>query len=259
MQDLNQWASKCLEDNLINLAPNTAKMLAYRYNKHVRPMNFSIELSKVEIQTFINTLPAPNDKKVLALISSLLGHAVDFDLIERNPCVRIKTKRYVKPERLWVPFDELKDYGNEHGPTKYNRHVRFMASTGMRLGEALALTDKDIEQAIDTGWLTINKSWSKGVLSTPKSGKARKVPYMGFGTTFPRSRVFQECLSRVHGQGYTIHSLRYTYAHLLACKGVRPNVAQRFLGHSTIALTLDLYTGMTDADMNQARSRLLAY
>ena len=122
----------------------------------------------------------------------------------------------------------------------------------MRYGEALALTAADISKAQETGWLTINKS----IHGVTKSAKPRKVPYLGYGTVFPASRQFAECM-KVHGEHFTIHSLRYTYAHLLKTKGIHPTVAQRLLGHSTITLTLGLYTGVLDEELEQARDSLL--
>lgn len=225
-------------------------------------MDFDLTISKLQVQQFINGLDAPCDKKTLALLSSLLTYAVDYGLIERNPCIRIRTKRYIKPARPWLPFNMLGHYGNSRDPYAYDGHIRFMATTGLRLGEAFALTPADIEQAMATGWLTINKSQSIGApLDVTKSSKARRVPYVdyghavlsnmpsgarstGRGNVFSKSRQFTECMG-----DHDLHSLRYTYAHTLASKGVHPSVAQRLLGHSTISLTMDLYTQVADDDL----------
>jgi integrase len=48
----------------------------------------------------------------------------------------------------------------------------------------------------------------------------------------------------------TLHDLRHTAATLLARMGVHPKVAQDRLGHSTMKLTLELYT---HADLEQQR------
>lgn len=254
---LNQWADECFgttaRHGLMNLAPNTIKGYRYTFDKFLRPYNFPLDIDRRTVQRFIAGHDAPRDKKLLAILSTLLTYAVDFDILERNICTRIKTKKYIRQSRLWVPFDSLTNYGNDQNPTKYNRHVRFMASTGMRYAEALALTSQDIDRAEQTGWLVIDKS----IHGTTKSGLARQVPYIGFGTTFPKSRQFQTCFGRTHGQGYTIHSLRYTYAHMLKTRGVHPTVAQRLLGHSTITLTLGLYTGVLDTELDQAKKALL--
>lgn len=249
---LNEWAADCF-NGLMNLAPNTIKGYRYTFDKFIRPLNLPLDIDRRAVQLFIAGHDAPRDKKLLALLSTLLSYAVDYDLLDRNVCTRVRTKRYIKEGRLWLPFDSLTNYGNERNPTKYNRHVRFMASTGLRYAEALALTPGDIDRAEATGWLVVDKS----IHGVTKSGLARQVPYIGFGTTFPKSRQFQACMGRTHGTGYTIHSLRYTYAHMLKTKGVHPTVAQRLLGHSTITLTLGLYTGVLDSELERARCDLL--
>ena len=38
------------------------------------------------------------------------------------------------------------------------------------------------------------------------------------------------------------HALRHTYGSMLAAAGVHPSVAQKLMRHSTITLTMDLYT-----------------
>lgn len=262
--DLNMWMDQCP----FNLAFNTLKNYRYRFDKYIRPYDLPLNMTRLQVQQFINGLDAPGDKKTLALLSTLMTYAVDYGLLDRNPCVRIRTKRYIKPAKAWLPFDKLGDYGNMRLPNKYNDHVRFMATTGLRLGEAYALTVADIEKAMATGWLTIDKSQSVGApLDVTKSNKARRVPYIDYGygvikcmpskgQPFPKSRQFTECL-KVHGDDYTLHSLRYTYAHMLAVKGVHPKVAQRLLGHSTIGLTLDIYTQVHDDDLENVRRVLL--
>ena len=44
----------------------------------------------------------------------------------------------------------------------------------------------------------------------------------------------------------TMHSLRHTFATRCIEDGMKPNVLQKLLGHSTIAMTMDLYVHVTD-------------
>ena len=66
-------------------------------------------------------------------------------------------------------------------------------------------------------------------------------------------RDFQPLLRRAElaDKGFTIHSLRHTFATTLADKGVHPSTAQKLLGHSDIRMTLAIYTHATD-DMQDA-------
>ena len=57
------------------------------------------------------------------------------------------------------------------------------------------------------------------------------------------ARSFKPLLERA-GLARTVrlHDLRHTCATLLLGKGVHPKIVQEFLGHATIAITLDTYS-----------------
>jgi integrase len=67
-------------------------------------------------------------------------------------------------------------------------------------------------------------------------------------------RNFQPLLKRagLTGQGFTLHSLRHTFATTLAAKGVNPGTAQKLLGHSDVRMTLAIYTHATDDMRDEA-------
>jgi integrase len=67
-------------------------------------------------------------------------------------------------------------------------------------------------------------------------------------------RGFQPLLERagLADQGFTIHSLRHTFATTLAAKNVNPGTAQKLLGHSDVRMTLAIYTHATDDMRNEA-------
>jgi integrase len=48
------------------------------------------------------------------------------------------------------------------------------------------------------------------------------------------------------------HDLRHTAATLMLSRGVHPKVASEMLGHSTIAITLDLYSHVTPTIQREA-------
>jgi integrase len=71
-------------------------------------------------------------------------------------------------------------------------------------------------------------------------------------------REFQPLLGRagLADKGFTIHSLRHTFATTLADKGVHPSTAQKMLGHSDIRMTLAIYTHATDGMQDAATDAL---
>jgi integrase len=58
------------------------------------------------------------------------------------------------------------------------------------------------------------------------------------------------------GHPWRFHDLRHTYASILIGAGVGPPVAARLLGHSSPAVTLDVYAGFWDGQIDAARDAL---
>jgi integrase len=54
----------------------------------------------------------------------------------------------------------------------------------------------------------------------------------------------------------TFHSLRHTCASLLLAQGVHPKIVQEMLGHSSVAITMDLYSHVTPSLQTEAAQRL---
>jgi len=52
------------------------------------------------------------------------------------------------------------------------------------------------------------------------------------------------------------HDLRHTHATQLLLAGVHPKIAQERLGHSTIGITLDLYSHVTPTTQEDAAARI---
>ena len=48
------------------------------------------------------------------------------------------------------------------------------------------------------------------------------------------------------------HDLRHTAATIMLSRGVHPKVASEILGHATVAITLDLYSHVTESMQAEA-------
>jgi len=51
-----------------------------------------------------------------------------------------------------------------------------------------------------------------------------------------------------------MHDLRHTAATLMLSRGVHPKIVSEMLGHSTVAITLDLYSHVTPTMQREAAS-----
>lgn len=151
-----------------------------------------------------------------------------------------------------------------------------LARTGMRIGEALALEWGDID--FSSGFIDVKRSIVRGKISTPKSGKSRRVDMsrqltwtlrrhrqeskrkgfeLGFGGAPQyvftnekglmidkdnwRRRIFNKALGKAELRTIRIHDLRHTYATLRISKGDNITDVSNQLGHHSIKLTMDVY------------------
>ena len=141
--------------------------------------------------------------------------------------------------------------------------------TGMRKGEILALTWDSINWI--TQKITVDKNYTYGGLGTPKTGKIRVIdmsnelakvlkewrlacPNSELNLVFPNSngnyqsadnlakRRFLPALNRAGIDKIRFHDLRHTYASLLLANGAPMKYVQHQIGHSSITMTMDLYT-----------------
>ncbi|MBP2100478.1 integrase [Enterococcus rivorum] len=57
----------------------------------------------------------------------------------------------------------------------------------------------------------------------------------------------------------TVHGFRHTLASLLFKSGVSPKTAQELLGHKNLETTMNIYTHVTDNDMDDAHNQFAKY
>lgn len=156
--------------------------------------------------------------------------------------------------------------------------VLFLAYTGLRLGEALALCVSDVDlrhmRVSVSRTLTTARDSKRETIGTPKSGRSRRVPVPMFlkeplkrlmaghagsdplfrsprggrwSETNWRNRVWRPALAAAgldRMEGLTPHSLRHTYASLAIANGADVKTLQNAMGHSSAAMTLDIYADL---------------
>ena len=149
-----------------------------------------------------------------------------------------------------------------------------LATTGMRRGEALGLRWCDID--LEAGHIVIRQSvvnvGREVQLSTPKTSRSRRVVAIDERTRAvltefraqsmdvgSKDLIFECCfrsgvsptaatkrfrrLIEAHGLPVIrLHDLRHTHATLALQAGVHPKIVSERLGHSTVSLTLDVYS-----------------
>jgi integrase len=71
-----------------------------------------------------------------------------------------------------------------------------------------------------------------------------------------RHRIFDRAAREAGLEGLTPHELRHTAASLAASAGANVKAVQRLLGHASAAMTLDVYSGLFDDDLDAVADRL---
>ncbi len=213
-------------------------------------------------------------------VSGVLNLAIDDEIIQTNPAHNIgKLFKKQDPKPKVDPFsmDELAILLNLcqiHFSRQYP-FILTLSRTGIRFGEGLGLQWKDID--FEKRFITIERSFSKGRIETPKNGQSRKLdmsqqlantlnelkhqrkietlnrgwkkmPEWVFvsmeGKPYHESytrRVFYKALEKAGLRRVRIHDLRHTYATLRISKGDNIADVSKQLGHHSIKFTMDIY------------------
>jgi integrase len=174
---------------------------------------------------------------------------------------------------------------------------RLMAMTGMRRGEALGLRwdDLDLEAATITIRRALVPLGGKVEVSEPKTVRGRRrialdpvtlqalkdhagrqadersasEKWAETGYIFTTedgepldphrlSKTFEHHLRAAALPRIPLHGLRHTYATLALSSGVNPRIVSGRLGHSTVALTLDIYSHVLPQQDQDAADRIAA-
>lgn len=229
-------------------------------------------------------------KQCRSIINSILDYAVDMEFINANPTTRVKiSKKKVtildkeKIENKFLEKDEVKKILNvmryEFKSKRYADLVEFIVFTGVRYGEAVALSSSNINDGI----LSIEGTLDYGTAKTsekkitpPKNNSSyRKFPLskraieiveevtcenllytdekLLFITRYSNPVAitnFNNSIKRAAKKAnvnkvMTSHILRHTHISLLAEQGVPLKVIMDRVGHSKPETTLKIYTHVT--------------
>jgi len=236
--------------------------------------------------------------QVHTVLHNALKKAVRWRLIGQNPTEAVSVPRPERTEMQTLSEDEVRTLFSSTLNEPLHALWVLLATTGLRLGEALGLKWEDIDFANQrlTVRRALQRQKGKGLmLVEPKTSKSRRTVYFPSGTCealrehrrlqvgerleahawyendllFCRhdgtplepanvTKVFQRSLNNVGLKKLRLHDLRHTAASLHLARGENPKVVQEMLGHSTIAVTMDIYSHVTPALHQAAAAKMQA-
>lgn len=218
----------------------------------------------------------------LKRLKAMIRWAYRNDYMETAACVdKIQPmKDSGKKEKLadkYLEPDELKQI-IDAAPGYYASVFEFLALSGLRIGELIALDDEDV--TADT--ITVRRTYDfrHGVMNEPKTPTSYRevhiqpelqktvrdirhysrvsrlfsgvrAPYFvvnhrGNRLSYDKAnRIFRGLCVRLVGRPLTLHALRHTHVALMAAAGVDLDAIARRLGHSNPGITRDIYYHVT--------------
>jgi integrase len=290
---VGEWSQRWLDG--VQVKPSTRATYASLLRCHVMPTWSDVPLSAVthvDVRAWTASLAArglaPSTvRQSHRVLSLVLGLAVRDGRMSRNPAdgaplprVRTPGKRFLGYEEVAALADAAAEQRREYGLV-----VRVLALCGLRFGELAALRVGRVDllrrrMNIEQSVTEVN---GRAVFGTPKSNLSRSVPIphslasdlaaamVGKGAddfvfTAPeggvlllrnfRRRAFNPACRAAGLDGLTPHELRHTAASLAVSAGANVKAVQRMLGHASAAMTLDVYSGLFDDDLDGLADRM---
>lgn len=208
----------------------------------------------------------------------------NVDFLDRLPKMRSESRREALSEK-YLEADELKTLLAGMKTERWRLLTEFLALSGLRIGEAMALTQKDVD--LKACEITVSKTFSLVLGKVSENAKTdagnRTVSIqdelrdciMRINKTMPRrrtlffdhdgfvnyqsySKYFRENTERLIGRRLTPHALRHTHVALLAAAGIPLDAIARRLGHASSDVTREVYFHVTrrlkEKDADQLRA-----
>lgn len=200
------------------------------------------------------------------VVRALLYFGGREGMLEAVPIVEMP--KVPKPDPEYLRDDEITRLSDACTAPRDRALVALMLDSGLRRGEVCRLTWRDLTP--DSALVRVRVRHGKGdkprvtycTLATwdllvrwrkPGDSSALVFGLQPAGLRQVLRRLGERAGVRLHP-----HMLRHTAARAWLRSGVPVNSAQRMLGHSTSALTLDLYGSASDADTAEAFLRAVA-
>jgi integrase len=262
------------------------------FKKHLLPRfreQRLCDFNKAEIQRFIleklqKGYAWEMGKRIQGLLSKVFATATEWGYLLENPARAIKMpERTLKRPHMALSVEEVRKLLSAlNEPEK--TFAMLAVFTGLRLGELLALRWGRID--FDNSSLRVEESCFLGRFGSPKTRSSRRtVALAPFVTkallvhrsrrveTNPESLVFsnrdgsplkadhlrdllKQACRRVGLREIDCHTLRHTHSTLLHATGTPLKVAQAQLGHSSAAMTLEVYTHALPDAQQEAVAKL---
>jgi integrase len=275
---------------------STKALYSYLATKHLGPAPFgAIPLDRLrpsDVEALILVLSTERNlsqstvRTAYTVLRAALDGAVRDGLLARNPAAVVARPGVARKEARSLSAPEVGQLLRETNRSRFGVAFVLIAATGLRRGEALALTWDDVD--VDAGVVkvrgTLGRVGGSLVVTAPKTAKSRRTIRLsppvvaalrahrkvqaaerlaaanvwhesGFVFTTengqpvdPRNflRALTTAARRAGLSGVGVHTLRHSAASMLLDAGVGLKTVSEMLGHSSVSITGDIYQHVSD-------------
>lgn len=288
---VRQWYDRWITAYKATCRPNTLSWYQTLYRCHIDRKIGSVRLCDVRehhLQSILSEMSATHAKStvkgVRTILHSMFETAQHNRLIMQNPAAALKIGGKSEDHRRELTLDEREAYLKACKDDAFGLYAAFLYFFGLRRGEALALTGKDVKN----GFVRVNKQYifptnnqptlqmmpktDAGLRDIPIPDAARR--YIDFDA-LPNGLIFTDDLGRPlsysvvvrrwnkfleralgEDSPVTIHYLRHNYCTMLAEYGVDMLSAKTYCGHADIKITMNIYTHYSEKLKSQSDAKV---
>lgn len=288
---VDQWYEQWFIAYKSGLRESTRNFYSSLYKTHISPKIGAVRVSQVQeihcqriLSDISSTHSVKTVKGVRTILFCLFDKAQTNKLIVINPAAKLSIEGKPSKTRRALTAEERAAYLEACKTHPFGQFAAVLYFFGLRRGEALALTNKDIFD----DYISITKQFSfssnnQPMLSLPKTKTSiREIPipdkardYINFetlpdgllfcredGRAYSYSEVcdrWNSFIKSALGQNtdITLHCLRHNYCTMLFECGADPVGAQELMGHSDPKTTLGIYTHFTKQLQKSNRDKVL--
>jgi len=271
------------------LKPTSVHYYGIQFRCHIMPALGDwrlCDLKPGEIQAFLAAkraagLSGSTVHGIRTALSKLLQSAVEWRYIDVNPARGLLVgDRQPARERKMLSPEQIKPFADSL-PQPCRSIVLLLALTGLRIGELLALRNKNVDLA--AGVIRVRETVHEGRFGSPKTRSSRRDVPMSeavrsllkpFASEDPNglifrarngsplnpknlaNRVLRPACKKLNLPVVGWHSFRHSHATLLTEVGESIKTTQAILGHSDLNTTLNIYSHAIPESQRRAVERV---
>lgn len=291
-QKLSEYLQDWLIQHAPNVTPSTYRGYATNVHSHIIPVIGNVllnQLKPVHVQKLYarkleQGLSSTSVLYIHRVLHKALNQAVKMEIVHRNVADLVDPPRKRKFQAQILNESEVALLLSEAKDTPLYTPILLAVTLGLRRGEVLGLRWDDIDFSNNTITVRQTLAYEKGksffadtktdasrrsilisaslinylqnllknsmhheTVVSDKEGKPLNPNYM--------DRLFKQLLSKCGIKPIRFHDLRHTNATMMLKNNIPAKVASRRLGHSTIGITMDLYSHVL-SEMQEDASKI---